>query len=71
MKIALQIISNDQTVRSNSVKDIKDFNSQTPATQTKNGEKLVSKMPAIKKALDLVADDKADLSSKKYSFKKK
>ena len=33
MEVAMQIISNDQTVRSDTVQDLKDFNSQPPATQ--------------------------------------
>ena len=49
MELAMQIISNDQTVRSSTVQDIKDFNSQSLATQAKKGEQLVSMMPALKK----------------------
>ena len=51
MELAMQIISNDQTVRSDTVQDIKEFNSQPLATQAIKGEKLVSMMPAIKKLL--------------------
>ena len=52
----MQIISDDQTVRSNTVKGLKDFNSQSLylltylSTQGKKGERLVSMMPAIKNA---------------------
>ena len=35
MGIAMQIMSNDKTVRSNTVQDIKDFNSKSSATQAK------------------------------------
>ena len=35
MDLAVQIISNDQTVRSNTVQDSKDFISQTLTTQAK------------------------------------
>ena len=35
MDLAMQIIFNDQTVRSNTVQDLKDFNSQSLATQAK------------------------------------
>ena len=51
MELAMKFISNDQAVRSNTVQDIKDFNSQSLATQAKKGEQLVSMMPAIRKAL--------------------
>ena len=33
MELAVQIISNDQTVRSDTVHDCKDFNDQSLATQ--------------------------------------
>ena len=56
MELAIQIISNDQTVRSNTVQDLKDSNSQSLATKAKKGEKLVSLMPAIKKSFDLMGD---------------
>ena len=39
MELAMQIISTDQTVRSNTVQDIKDFTSQSVVTQAKKGEK--------------------------------
>ena len=52
MDLALRIISDDQTVRSNTVQDIKDFNSQSLSTQAKKGEQLVSMVHAIKKAFD-------------------
>ena len=35
----MQIFSDDQTVRSNIVQDIKEFKSQSLATQPKKGEK--------------------------------
>ena len=43
----MQINSNDQTVRSNIVQGIKEFNSQSLATQAKKREQIVSMMPAI------------------------
>ena len=51
MESATQNISNDQTVRSDKVQDLKDFNTQSLPTQAKEGEHLVSLMPAIKKLL--------------------
>ena len=34
IELAMQIISNDQTVRSDTLQDLKDFNSQSLATQS-------------------------------------
>ena len=50
MDLAIQTIANDKTVKSDTVQDLKEFNNQSVATQAKNGEQLVSMMPAIKKA---------------------
>ena len=46
MALAMQIISNDKTGRSDTVQDIKDFESQSLSTQAKKGEQLVHMMPA-------------------------
>ena len=45
----MQIFSTDITVRSDTIEDLKDFNSQSFTTQAKKGEQLVTLMPAIKK----------------------
>ena len=66
MEIAVQIISNDKSVRSNSLQDLKDFNSQSLATQAKRGEQPLSMMPATEKPLDLMADDLIDSSTKNF-----
>ena len=66
MDLATQSISNDQTVRSNTVQDLKKFNTQSLATQAK---KLVSMMPANKKNFDLTGDDIVDLSTANETFK--
>ena len=71
MELAMQIMSNDITVRSNTVQDLKDFNSQSLATEAKKGEQLVSMMPAIKKAFDLMGDDIVELSTENESLKNK
>ena len=49
MELAMQIISNDRTVRNDTIQDIKEFNQQSLTTQAKKGEQLVIMMPAIKK----------------------
>ena len=51
MELAMQIISNDKTVRNNTIQDLKEFNQQSLTTQAKKGEQLVSMMPASKKLL--------------------
>ena len=66
----MQIISNDQTVRCNTVQGLGDFNSQSLATEAKRGEQLVSIMPAIKKAFDLMGDNIVKFFSRKRCFKK-
>ena len=67
----MQIISKDQTVRTSTVQDLKDFYSQSLATQPKKGEQLVSMMPAIKKAFDLMGDDIVELSTQNDALKSK
>ena len=67
----MQIISTDKTVRNDTIEDLKQFNSQSLATQAKKGEQLVSMMPAVKKAFDLMGDDIVDLSTEKDALKTK
>ena len=49
MELAMQIISNDKIVRSNTVQDLKGLNSQSLTTQAKKREQLVSITPVINK----------------------
>ena len=70
MQLAIQSISNDQTVRSDTVQGLKYFNSQSSAKQAKKEDQLVSLMPAITKAFDLVDYDIVELSKEKYALKK-
>ena len=65
----MQNISTDQTVRNNTVQDLKEFNSQSLSTRAKEGEQLVSMMPAIKKAFKLLGDDIVDLSTENDALK--
>ena len=67
----MQIISNDKTVRNDTIQDLKEFNSQSITTQAKKGEQLVSMMPAIKKAFGLLGDDIVDLHTENESLKNK
>ena len=71
MDLAIQLLSNDKTVRSYTRLDLKELNNQSLATQTKKGEQIVCMMPAIKKAFDLVGDDIVELSTENDAFKKK
>ena len=61
MELAMQLSSNDKTVRNDTIQDLKEFNQQSLTTQAKKGEQLVSMMPAIKKAFNLLGDDIVDL----------
>ena len=65
----MQIISSDQTVRNDTIKDLKEFNSQSLSTKAKRGEELVSMMPAIKKAFNLLGDAIVDLSTENDALK--
>ena len=71
MDLALQISANDQTVRSDLVQDFKKFNSQSLATHSKKGEQLVSLMPAIKTAFNLLGDDIVEISTQNDALKNK
>ena len=71
MELALQLSSNDKTVRNDTIQDLKDFNQQSLTTQAKKGEQLVSMMPAIKKAFTLVGDDIVELSTENDALKNK
>ena len=65
----MQIISSDQTVRDNTIQDLKDFNQQSPSTQAKKGEQLTSMMPAIKKTFNVLGDDIIELSVENDALK--
>ena len=71
MELAKQNNSNHKTVRSNTVQDLKEFNSQSLSTQANKGEQLVSMMTAIKKAFDLLGDDIVELSTENDDLKDK
>ena len=65
----MQLGSSDQSVRKDTIQDLKDFNQQSLSTQVKKGEQLVSMMPAIKKAFNLLGDDIIELSVEKDALK--
>ena len=67
----MQLSSNDKTVRNDIIQDLKDFNQQSLTTQAKKGEQLVSMMPAIKKAFNLMGDDIIELSTENDALKNK
>ena len=50
MDLAIQLITNDKTVRNDTVQDLKELHSQSLITPAKKIEQLVSMMPAIKKS---------------------
>ena len=65
----MQIISNDKTVRSDTIQDLKEFNSESVTTQAKKGEQLVSMMPVLRKAFNLMGDEIVELSVENESLK--
>ena len=67
----MQLSSNDKTVRNDTIQDLKEFNQQSLTTQAKKGEQLVSMMPAIKKAFNLMGDDIIELSIENDALKNK
>ena len=71
MELAMQLSSNDKTVRNDTIQDLKEFNQQSLTTQAKKGEQLVSMMPAIKKAFNLLGDDIVELSTENDALKNK
>ena len=71
MEVAMQFISNDKTVNSTTVKNLKDFNSQSLATPAKKGEQLVSMMPVFEKTFELMGDDIVEVSTENESLKNK
>ena len=67
----MQYISIDKTVTSDTVQDLKHFNSQSLVTPAKKGVQLVSMMPAIKKTFNLMGVDTVELSTENHALKNK
>ena len=65
----MQIISNDKTVRSDTIQELKEFNSQSLTTPAKKVAQLVSMMPANKNAFNLMGNDIVELSVENESLK--
>ena len=63
LELAVHLISNDKIVKSDTVQDIKGFNSHFLAAPAKTGAQLVYKMPALKKSFDFLGDDIVELST--------
>ena len=63
MDLPIQLISTDQTIRHNTMEDLKYFNQQSFSTQAKKGEQLTAMMPAIRKAFNVLGDDIIELST--------
>ena len=70
MELAIQLISDDKAVRNETIQDLKEFNLQSLSTQSKKGEQLVSMMPAIRKAFNLMGDDIVVLHTENEALKK-
>ena len=69
MEFAIQLISTHQTVRNDTIQDLKDFSQQSLSTQAKKAEQLTSMMPAIKKAFNVLGDDIIELSVENDALK--
>ena len=69
MELAMQLTSTDETVRSDTLQDLKDFNQTSLTTRAKKGEQIVSMIPAIKKAFNLLGDDIVDLFTENDALK--
>ena len=67
----MELSSTDKTVRNDIIEDLKEFHLQSLTTQAKKGEQLVSMMPAIKKAFNLLGEDIVDLSTENDALKNK
>ena len=67
----MQIISNDKTIRNDTEQNLKEFNQQSQTTQAKKAEQLVSMMPAIRKAFNLMGDNIVELSAENDALKNK
>ena len=67
----MQLFSTDKTVRSDTLEDKKEFFSQSLTTQAKRREQLVSLMPSIKKAFNLLGDVLVELQTKDECLKNK
>ena len=65
----MQIFSTDKTVRNDTVQDLKDFNNLSLTSQVKKGDQLVSMMPAIKKAFNLMGDASVELHTENEILK--
>ena len=65
----MQICSTNQKVRNNTIQDLKDFNQQSLSTRVKKGEQLMSMMPAIKEAFNLLTSDIVELSTENDTLK--
>ena len=71
MELAMQIISNDHTVGSDTTHDLTEFNCQSLGTQAKKREQLIFMIPAIEEAFVLLGDDIVELSTENEFFKTK
>ena len=66
----MQLISNNSSVRNESIRALKYFKSKSFATQAKKGEQLIYMMPANKKTFDLLGDDIVEISTENETFQK-
>ena len=67
--MAIQPISNDETLRSNAILDLKVFNFQSVALQAKKEEQVVSAMLSFGKTSDRMGDNVAERATENETLK--
>ena len=65
----MQISSSDQSVRNDTIQDLKEFNQQSLSTQAKKGEMLTAMMPSTKKTFNVLGADIIELSVENDALK--
>lgn len=70
MEDALQIIKNDINIKNESKQVLKEFRKENLCNQAKQGEKLVTMMPGIKEAFNILRDDIYELGTENEELKK-
>ena len=69
MELAIQLASNDKTVREETIQDLKNFESQSSMTQAKTGERLLAFLPAIEKRFITLGDEVMELKTEIFILK--
>ena len=72
MDLAIQLATNDEIIREETIRDLKDYNSKSLLTQSKRGENLVAMLSANKKKIQyLLGDEIIELGTRNNILKNK